>query len=320
MKYFQVLLGVAISLASGYYAFHDVEWEKVRATFARIDGIACLPAFAMLALFLLLRAYRWKLFVTPVQAASLRPFWSATLIGFMANDLLPLRAGEFVRAYALAHLASLRLSTAVATTVLERVWDTVAVAIILVVTLSGIPLPPWLQHANFILLGICAVVLLGGWLLARQEEASFSRLSPRIAALARNFASGFSVLQSVPQMFGVLLFSLAIWLALAGFYWVLLRACGFALPVQATFVVLIFTVFASAIPAAPGYLGTFQVATELALQFYSIPKEDALGFSLVAHATQYFPVVIVGLIELFRARLPLWPSRLGKELPEESPS
>ena len=310
MKYFQVLLGVAISLASGYYAFHDIEWKNVLAAFARIDVIGVLPALTMLALFLLVRAYRWKLFVTPVQAAPFRPFWSATLIGFMANDLLPLRAGEFVRAYALAHLASLRLSTAVATTVLERVWDAVAVAIILVVTLSGIPLPAWLQRANFVLLGLCVVVLLGGWLLARRGRASFSRLPPRIAALAQNFASGFTVLQSVPQMLGVLLFSLATWLALGGFYWVLLRACGFSLPLQATFVVLIFTVFASAVPAAPGYLGTYQVAMELALQLYAVPKDEALGFSLIAHAAQYFPVVIVGLIELFRARLPLWPSRI----------
>lgn len=315
MKYFQVLLGVTISLASGYYAFQGIEWARVLAAFARIDVLGALPALAMLTLFLLLRAYRWQLFVAPIQAVPLRSFWSATWIGFMANDLLPLRAGEFVRAYALAHLAALRLSTAVATTVLERVWDAVAVAIILVVTLSGIPLPPWLQRANFVLLGMCVVVLLGGWLLAKRGEVSFSRLPPRIAALARNFANGFTVLQSVRQMLGVLVFSLAIWLALAGFYWILLRACGFSLPLQATFVVLIFTVFASAIPAAPGYLGTYQVAMELALQFYAIPKEEALGFSLVAHAAQYFPVVIVGLIELFRARLPLWPSQLGKELP-----
>lgn len=312
VKYFQILLGVLISLVSGYYAFHDVAWEKVSAAFSRIEVIGLLPALVMLALFLLLRAYRWQAFIAPVQAVRLRSFWSATMIGFMANDLLPLRAGELVRAYALAHLASLRMSTAVATTVLERVWDAVAVAIILVATLSGIPLPSWLQRANYVLLGLCASVLVGGWLLARQGEAVFSRFSPRVAALARSFASGFTVLQSVPQLLFVLFLSLLIWLTWGGFYWVLLRACGFSLPLQATFVVLIFTVFASAIPAAPGYFGTYQVAMELALQLYNIPKDDALGFSLVAHATQYFPVVIVGLIEMFRARLPLWPSQLVK--------
>lgn len=313
MRYFQIFLGVAISAASGYYAFHDVEWEKAKVAFSRIELLGLLPALGMLGLFLLLRAYRWQAFVTPVQKVGLRPFWSATLIGFMANDLLPLRAGEVVRAYALVHLTALRMSTSVATTVLERVWDAVAVAIILVATLSGIPLPSWLQRANFVLLGIGVTVLAGGWLLVRQGEAAFSRFSPRIAAIMRSFASGFTVLQSGTQLLRVLAFSLAIWLALGGFYWVLLHTCGFSLPLQATFVVLIFTVFASAIPAAPGYLGTYQVAMELALQLYGIPKDEAFGFSLIAHALQYFPVVIVGLIELFRARLPLWPSQMRKE-------
>lgn len=320
MKYFQIFLGIAVSVASGYYAFHDVEWEKVQATFSRTSPLGLIPALGLLVLFLLLRAYRWQRFVTPVQAVPLRPFWSATWIGFMANDLLPLRVGEIVRAYALAHLTSVRLSTAVATTVLERVWDAVAVAIILVVTLSGIPLPSWLQRANLILLGVCGGVLVGGWLLVRQGDASFTRFSPRIAAAMRNFVSGFAVLQSGSQVVSALLFSLAIWLALGAYYWILLRTCGFSLPLQATFVVLIFTVFAAAIPAAPGFLGTYQVAMELALRLYAVPKDDALGFSLIAHAAQYLPVVIVGLIELFRARLPLWPSQLGKGVSEQSSS
>jgi uncharacterized membrane protein YbhN (UPF0104 family) len=319
VKYLQIFLGIAISVVSGYYALHDVEWAKVQAMFARTNVLGLLPALGMLPVFLLLRAYRWKLFVTPVQAVPLRPFWSATWIGFMANDLLPLRVGEIVRAYALSHLASVRLSTAVATTILERVWDAVAVAVILVVTLSGIPLPGWLQQANLVLLGMCGGALVGGWLLVRQGDAAFARFPPRIAAILRNFASGFAALQSVPQVMAALLFSLAIWLALGAYYWILLWACGFSLPLQAAFVVLIFTVFAAAIPAAPGFLGTFQVAVELALQFYNVPKDDALGFSLIAHALQYFPVVIVGLIELFRAGLPLWPSQLGKAASEQSP-
>ena len=317
MKYFQVLLGVAISLGSGYYAFHDVEWERVVAAFSRLPMISLVPTLVMLGLFLLLRAYRWQMLVAPVQPVRLQSCWSATLI---ANDLLPLRAGEFVRAYALSQLSSLRISTAIATTVLERVWDAVAVALILVVTLSGIPLPAWLQQANIVLLILCVAVLVGGWFLARQGEGSFSRFSPRVAALIRSFGSGFTVLQSVPQLLLALVWSLAIWLALGGYYWVLLYFCGFTLPIQATFVVLIFTVFAAAIPAAPGFLGTYQVAMTLALQLYNIPKDEAVGFSLIAHAMQYVPVVVVGLIELMRTRLPLWPSRVGKVTSEQEPA
>jgi uncharacterized membrane protein YbhN (UPF0104 family) len=109
--------------------------------------------------------------------------------------------------------------------------------------------------------------------------------------------------------------SLAIWFALVGYYWVLLRGCGFALPLQAALMQTVLTVFAAALPAAPGFVGTFQYATVLALSFFSVSKEEALGFSIVAHVAQIIPVVIVGLIALVRARLPLWPLRL---MPTES--
>jgi len=111
--------------------------------------------------------------------------------------------------------------------------------------------------------------------------------------------------------------SVLIWTSLATFYWILLRACGFSLPVTASLMVTVLTVFAAALPAAPGYLGTFQYATVLALSFFSIPKEEALGFSIVAHVGQLLPVIIAGFVELLRTRLPLWPVRgaLMKQAP-----
>jgi uncharacterized membrane protein YbhN (UPF0104 family) len=108
----------------------------------------------------------------------------------------------------------------------------------------------------------------------------------------------------------VLLLSFVIWFMLVGYYWVLLRACGFALPFTAALLVTVFTVFAAAVPAAPGFVGTYQYAVVLALSFFSVPKAEALGFSIIAHLVQLVPVIIAGLIALVRARLPLWPTSL----------
>jgi uncharacterized membrane protein YbhN (UPF0104 family) len=101
-----------------------------------------------------------------------------------------------------------------------------------------------------------------------------------------------------------------VWFALVGYYWLLLHACGFALSFDAALLVTVFTVFAAAVPAAPGFVGTFQYAVVLALSFFDIPKAEALGFSIVAHLAQLGPVILAGVIALVRARLPLWPSRL----------
>lgn len=304
----KVLLGIAISLVCGYIAVRGVEWSAVWIFVSRVNLLAVIPALACLGVLFLLRAYRWQRFVEPPQP--LHSFLSATLIGFMANNLLPLRAGELVRAYALAHLTRVRVSTAFATAMLERVWDVLMISVLLIATLSSFPLPPWLARTNLVILGMGVASLLGGWWLVGRGAGSFSWLPPRLATVAGHFVGGLSALRSVPLIVLTALLSLAVWLAEVAYYWVLLRACGFALPLQAALMMTVMTVFGVALPAAPGFVGTFQYATVLALSFFSVPKEEALGFSIIAHLAQLVPVTIAGLIALVRARLPLWPTRL----------
>jgi uncharacterized membrane protein YbhN (UPF0104 family) len=306
----QVLVGLAVSVVCGYIAVHGVEWSAVGMALGRVNLFTLLPATGCLGLFFVLRACRWQRLVEPLRPLPFRPFWLATLIGFMANDILPLRMGELVRAYALAHLTLLRLSSALATTVLERIWDAIMIGLLLIVTLSGFPLPPWLARANLIILAASGIALIGGWGLVRYRVEKFSWIPPGLAALLANFSGGLQSLHSVSILVRVSFLSLAIWLTLALYYWVLLRGCGFVLPVQAALMVTVVTALGVALPAAPGFVGTFQYATILALSFFSIPKEEALAFSLVAHVLQLVPVIVAGLIALARSGLPLWPAHL----------
>lgn len=309
MKIFQILLGLAISLVCGYFAVRGVEWDGVWVAFQKVHLLALIPALGALAMMLLVRSYRWQRFVAPLQSVRYGPFLSATLIGFMANDLLPLRAGELIRVYALSQLAGVRVSTSLATLVLERVWDTVGVAVLLGVLLLSFPIPSWLTQVAMVMFGGSLLVLVGGGILVRRGESGLAWLPARIAGTANHFVRGLATLNSLSSVLWAFALSMWIWISLASFYWILLRACGFTLPLTATLMVTVLTVFAAALPAAPGYLGTFQYAMVLALSFFSIPKEEALSFSIVAHVAQLLPIIIVGLIELVRTRLPLWPVR-----------
>jgi len=310
MKEPKALIGVVISVVCLAVVAHGIEWSAVGEALRRTQVLLLLPAIGFLALMFLMRAYRWQRLVAPIAVLPLRSFWSASLIGFMANDVLPLRVGEVVRAYALAHLTPVRVSTAFTTALLERVWDTVAVGIITVLTFSRFSLPAWVARTNWVVLGLSVIVLGGGAWLARRDKHEISWLPPRFSALAARFISGLRSLNSVSALFSVLALSFLVWGALVGYYWVLLRACGFTLPLEAALLVTVFTIFAAAVPAAPGFVGTFQYAVVLALSFFSVPKAEALGFSIIAHLAQLAPVIVAGFIELVRARLPLWPSRL----------
>ncbi len=233
------------------------------------------------------------------------------MIGFMANDVLPLRAGELVRAYALSHLTSVRLTTALATTVLERVWDAIIIGLLFVWVLPRFPLPEWVAQTNTVLLVVCVAGLVGAWWVARREEGiQLSWLPERVAALAQHFIEGLRALQNVSLIAQIVLMSLTMWLILAVYYWLLLWACGIVLPLEAGLVLMVIAAFGAAVPAAPGFVGTFQYAIILGLSLFSIPKGEALGFSIIAHLAQLLPVIGVGLITLMRSGLPLWPARL----------
>jgi hypothetical protein len=306
----KVLVGIVISVVCVGIVIHGIEWSAVGGALRRTNLLLLLPALGFLTLLFIVRAYRWQQLVKPLSSLPFQPFWSASLIGFMANDLLPLRVGELVRAYALAHMTTVRVSTALATAILERVWDTVAVGVLTLLTFSRFSLPRWVTRTNWIVLSICVVILVGGAWAAKRGTPTFTWLPPRFAAATARFVSGLRSLNNVSALLWVLFLSFALWFALVGYYWVLLRACGFSLPFEAALLVTVFTVFAAAVPAAPGFVGTFQYAVVLALSFFSVPKGEALGFSIIAHLAQLLPVTVAGLIALMRARLPLWPSRL----------
>lgn len=310
MKDPKALIGLVISAVCIAIVLHGIEWSAVGEALRRTNLLLLFPTLGFLGLMFLVRAYRWRCLVAPIAALPLRPFWTASLIGFMANDVLPLRIGELVRAYALAHLTPVRVSTAFATAVLERVWDAVALGIVTVFTFSRFSLPVWVVRTNWVVLGACVVALGGGVWLVRRGEFWIAWLPSRLTVVIERFVSGLHSLNNASALLRVICLSFAVWFALVGYYWVLLRACGFVLPFEAALLVTVFTALAAAIPAAPGFVGTFQYAVVLALSFFSVPKAEALGFSIIAHVAQLAPVILAGLIALVRARLPLWPSRL----------
>ena len=119
-----------------------VAWSEVMQAFRSVDlGLLSL-ATVWLGLIFLVRAYRWQVLLAPVAWVPVSVFFSATLIGFMGNNVLPLRAGEVLRLYALARLGPVSMSHAVATGTLDRVFDMLLVSLFLGI---GLPLIPALE-------------------------------------------------------------------------------------------------------------------------------------------------------------------------------
>jgi uncharacterized membrane protein YbhN (UPF0104 family) len=301
--------GLVVSLLCGYLAVRGINLGEAFASLSRVHLLSLLPATGVLLLSYLIRAYRWQLLLQPVKAISTSHLFASTMIGFMANNLLPLRAGEFVRAYAIARVADVSASAAFATLVIERVFDGIALSSFLLFSLFTLSLPSWVIRVNYVFVGgYIAVLVVCGMLLS--PGVGGKRWQPAWLPLrARrpldNFIVGLDVLRSGSRLLWVLVTSLVLWLVAAAYYVLLFQIFGLALSLQAAVILLGIVALGVALPAAPGFVGNYQYATVIALSLFAVPQEEALGFSLLSHVAQFIPITGIGLLYLLRYNLSL---------------
>src|SRR5204862_23499 len=119
------VVGLAVTLGLLAWALHDIDPHELGGHLRRADPLLLLAAVALATLTFPLRTLRWQLILRDAggKRFPLLPLWHATAIGFMANNLLPVRAGEFARAYVAQQQLPVRFSTALASVGVERVFD-----------------------------------------------------------------------------------------------------------------------------------------------------------------------------------------------------
>jgi uncharacterized protein (TIRG00374 family) len=312
-------LGVAVSAAFLWIAVRGVSLEEIRHSLAEVRPAWLVVVLASIAARFWFTAVRWQVLLRPVKTVGVHRLFGVTMIGFMANNVLPARLGEVVRAYALGKTESLPTSLSFATIVLERLFDgftLLAFLVLGVVFLRPGPLIVWSAvTAFFLYLGVL-VVLLGiragfgiGWLLARLP----GRIRDRAAGLVESFALGLDVLGDARGLLLSAVLSLAVWVVNAAGMWAMFAAFSLHLPAYAAFLVLAITALALVLPSTPGYVGPMQAGTVLALGLFSVPKADALSLSILYHAINYVPITVVGLAYLAALNLTLGELRAAGE-------
>src|SRR5207253_9272207 len=119
------LVGLVVTLGLLAWALHGVDAGALVGHLRRANPWLMLATITLATLTFPLRAIRWQLILrgTSGTRLPLGPLWHATAIGFMANNLLPVRAGEVARAYAARQALPVRFTTALASIAVERVFD-----------------------------------------------------------------------------------------------------------------------------------------------------------------------------------------------------
>jgi glycosyltransferase 2 family protein len=267
----------------------------------------------------------------PVKRISLPQIWPVTVLGYAGNLVLPARLGEVLRA-AVLRTRGVPMSVGLATIATERAIDGVTGVAMLLVTMPMLPqsAPAWLLTAGRVVGLLFAVGLLALWLIlaARPLVArfldrlsrSFSMLQPP-SAWALRFIDGLEVLRSPSLLARTLGITALAWAASVVEYWLAMRAMGVRLsPAAATFSLAAIGL-GSAIPAAPGYVGTQELVGVTVLGLWGVPAATALAASLAFHAVEIVPIGVAGLIVGWREGVGFSPraaSSLGEDETEAS--
>lgn len=309
-------VGIAISLVFLYFALRNVSYGKLVLSLQSANYIYLIPAILLLILTMWLRAIRWRYLLEPIKRIKNHSLFSAVMIGFMANNVLPARIGEFVRAYAIARKENLSKSLSLATILVERIFDGFTLLAFLLVILVFFPFPAWLKNAGISAFVFYILIIVFLVLLKRYKENMLKflncilspiskRLSHKTDEILMSFIAGFDILKGKKQIALILFYSFSIWTTYAVLTLLVFMSFNFNLPLYAPFLLTVILTFGVMIPSSPGFIGTYQFFCVTGLAFWGIKESDALGFSLVYHASQYVPVTLLGLFYLWKDNISL---------------
>ncbi len=301
----RIILGFAISLVFLYLAVRNVDWGMVLSGLKGIDPVYLALTIAGLFGSIFCRAFLWKSLLNFKKKVSWSHAFEAIIIGYMGNNILPFRMGELIRAYAMGKKEDLSKSLMLASIVLERLLDVLSLLIFFVALFLSVQLADWLVLSGivvfcFLILMVVLVYLaakdawkFSSWLtrLLRYFPAAISHQAERIA---QSFIQGLALIKNGPQMILVILLSLSVWSVWTGAVYFGLKAFHLELPLTAPLLLVVVINMGVMIPSSPGFIGVFQYLCVVSLSFFTVPKETALGFSVVLHAIQYVPITLMG--------------------------
>ena len=305
--------GLLVSAAALYVALRGVALQSALTRLQHADPVPLLAVLGVIGVQLMLRTIRWRALLAiahPAKAVRLAALFQILLIGYLGNAVLPARLGEAVRAYLAARRERLDPGVVFGTVVLERVLDTASLAVLAFGAALVVGAPAWLkQAAGLAALAACVVVaglLAGGVGLLARVLVRGERLLPARALaglgsllrFVRFVAAGADASRERPAAALALAISGACWLLDAGTFWLVGQSLGLSLAPGAALLIAAVTLLGTALPSAPGYLGTFELAAAGTATALGVPASAAFSLAVLAHVMAVVPTALGGAAAL----------------------
>ncbi len=320
-------VGIVISVLSLVWVFSKIDLVLLMRTFKQIRFWWLIPMVLVYLANFIIRGLRWRIMLYPLKPISWRSASEVIVIGYMANNILPARLGEFVRAYVVGKKEGLSKAGALGSIAVERIFDGLVLVGIFAIMGLVSPFEPNSMDiirnvgisAAFIFCIALSLVLIArlrrSWIetLTTAITKNLSqKLSQNVKSVVSNILDAVLFLRVDKTLPLFLLLSILVWMIEGSIFWMGLAAFNLDPDPRIAYFTLGFVNLGLLVPSAPAYVGIFQSCNALAFSFFDLSKNVALAYSITIHALMVVPITILGLFFINFYGMSLWRFRKAK--------
>jgi uncharacterized protein (TIRG00374 family) len=302
--------GLVVTVGAMYLALRGVALDDTGDALAESNLLWLVPSLAVFAAGVWLRGLRWWTLFATDGRPPLSEVTRALLVGYFFNNILPARAGEAARVISLHARTRTPRAETIGTVIAERLFDVLALLIILLAAYPWLPPLSWLRAAAIfgavVVVAVAAIVFALAryddraihWLLSPLRRIRRDGFAERVEMAAINATRGLVAIRAPRIALQSLALTIVSWVVLSFSYWILMQGFSLHVAFAAGLLVTITINMGLVLPSSPAAIGVFEAATVIALTAFDVPNADALSYALVLHLLNLVPFLVAGAVLL----------------------
>lgn len=301
-----VAAGLLISTVALFLVVRSIDIAEAARVMVSANPVPLAAIVALVAVQVVLRAFRWSVLLPRLADGRRIPFPRLVpplLTGYLGNAVLPARLGEPMRAVVAARREGVGMPEALGSVLVERVVDTATLAPVAFAAALVVGAPDWVIRVLGLTAAGSAVILAT---LLTMGAMPLVRLAHRVVPASRHgvrdvierFGATLGGRDRRPHLLTAAAISTAAWLLDACSVWLVATSIGVSVDYPAAMLIAGIGTLGTAIPSAPGYVGTYELAVAGIAGVVGVPPAPALALAVLIHVMTLGPVAIGGAVSI----------------------
>jgi len=312
----RLLVGMLISIVCVYLIVRQVDINEVGKAISNLNIFYAAVGVLSLGMGYYIRIARWAVMLRASGADVRTRSCASPFLGSIAlNNILPFRAGDFVRAFVFPKVIGVRKVTATASLLLERLVDLLTLLLCLSIGLllsDLLHIPPWLEDSvtSLSIVGVTtllSVILFHGFVkkiflslqdgLSKNEKFIHGRLA-YLLGVGAHLLADLGVMSRLPTLIAIFVLSMLVWSGEMGLFLGVLYGLQMKVSLATALLIMSIATLSTLVPSSPGYVGPFHLATFTAVTMLGGDSSQAASFAILVHLGLWLPTTIVGGIAI----------------------